>query len=184
MAGHTGDMTYTVEQKALVAAAAERYREITALRVVAANFDLRPSRATVHAWIREQGLQPTDETREEIGELERQRKAGWQATIDAQRDATFEAFGAATEARNYLGMQQSATAIGILYDKLVPPVKAGLTVNTVGSESPVQLFVIAPPLTGPDGERLERPVDDSHHQPVVDAEARELPPLPPAVSRS
>ena len=61
--------SYNDEQKALVAAAVERYGEIAGLRVVAGSFNLRPSRATVHAWIREQGLEPTAEAREEIGEL-------------------------------------------------------------------------------------------------------------------
>ena len=148
-------MTYSGKQKALVAAAVERYGEIAGLRLVAESFNLQPSRATVHAWIREQGLEPTAEARAEVGELERQRKAAWQATIDARRDSTFDAFDAACKARNYLGMQQAATAVGILYDKLVPPRKAGVSVNASGEGQTVQLLVVAPS----DGKA--RPVVDS-----------------------
>lgn len=163
MPPYTEHMGYSAEHKALVVAAVERYGERAGLRLVAENYDLNPSRATVHAWIREQGLVPTDEARQEIGELEQQRKARLQAGIDARIPLALEAFDKACDAGSYLGMQQAATAVGILYDKLVPPPRAGVTVNAGGDRPAIQLLVVAPSSR------------DEEHRPVIEGEARELP---------
>lgn len=49
-------MTYSNHDRALVAAAVERYGEAAGLKVLASAFDLRPSRNSVHVWVREQGI--------------------------------------------------------------------------------------------------------------------------------
>ena len=157
-------MTYSDHDRALVAAV-ERYGEAASLRVLANTFDLRPSRNSVHVWIREQRIEPTDDAGEEIAELDRLRKACWQASMHARRDDTFDAFEAACDARNYLGMQQAATAIGILYDKLVRPTQAGLGLSASGDAAAINLMVVAPAST-----------DGSDHRPVIEGESRNLPP--------
>ena len=167
-------MAYSDHHRALVAAAVERYGEGAGLRVLANTFGLRPSRNSVHVWIREQGVEPTDEAQQEIAELDRLRKAGWQASIDAHRDEISAALTEASTKRNYLGMQQTATALGILYDKLVPPTKAGHSLSTSGDSAPINLMVLAPPLS--DGSD-HRPVtaEDEAHRTVVESTARPLP---------
>ena len=137
-------MAYTDEQKALVAAAVGRYGFSAALPVLKESFRLEPSLATLHIWIRDEGLQPTEAAVRELAEIDQRRKAGWQASLDARRDRLLSAFDDACEDGNGLKAQQFAMAVGIFYDKLVPPLKAGVTVNAGGEGATVNLLVVAP----------------------------------------
>ena len=74
-----------------------------------------------------------------------------------------EAVDQATEDRNYLGMMQSTTAVAIFYDKMVPPVRSGVSVSVPGDGALVQILVTAPAATGE-----QRPVPEER---VIDVEA-------------
>jgi hypothetical protein len=119
------------------------------------NFGLVASNGSIQNWIRDQRIEPTDSARRELAAFDARRKAGWQSQIDARRDNLLGALDAACEKRNYLGMQQAATATGILYDKLVPAAKAGVTVNAGGEGATVQLLVVAPSSEKPDRPVIE-----------------------------
>ena len=116
-------MAYSDTDKALVVAAVERYGETTGLRFVKDHYELTPSRGTVHTWVRAEGIEPSEEAREELSRIEQQRRARLQAQIEPRIYATLEAYDRALAADKALAAQQLATAAGILTDKLVPPPK-------------------------------------------------------------
>lgn len=157
--------SYTDEQKSLALAAVERYGVRPAQRVLMGFFadDEAPSTTTLIAWRDSGEVAVGDEERGHWNELERQRKASWQAAIDSRRDSMLEAVDQATEDRNYLGMMQSSTAVAIFYDKMVPPVRAGVNLNLPGDNPNVTILVTAPAAVGE-----HRPVPEER---VIDVEA-------------
>ena len=122
-------MAYSDEQKALVAAAVERYGETVALEILRENWALSPSRGSVHAWVRVEGVLPTQDALVELSTFEHRRRARLQVEVEQRMQPALEAFDEACTSRSFLGMQQSATAVGILYDKLVPPLKTGTSID-------------------------------------------------------
>lgn len=154
---------YNDEQKSLALAAVERYGHTTALRVLDQLWpDGVPSRQTLYTW-QSEGIEIAQGDTDYLTKLDSERKQRWQAGIDGLRDSLFDAFETAIEDRNYLGMQQSATAVGIMYDKLVPPVRAGMSMSLPGDNPHVTLVVTAPTSTGE-----PRPIPDER---VIDVEA-------------
>lgn len=148
-------LAYTEDEKATALAVVEDYGVNPGLRLMAVLLEGHaPDRESIRTW-RAAGIEILDRHREISAELGRQRKVRWQAVVDTHRDEISGALTKACEAGNYLGMQQAATAFGIMYDKLVPPVKAGVTVNAGGDGGTVNLLVVAP--SSSDGEH--RPVD-------------------------
>ena len=155
---------YNDEQKSLALAAVERYGHTTALRVLDQLWpDGVPSRQTLYTW-QSEGIEIAQSDTAYLTKLDSERKQRWQAAIDGLRDSLFDACETAIEARNYLGMQQSATAVGIMYDKLVPPVRAGTTLTVPGANPNVTIVVTAPAAVGE-----QRPVPEDEER-VIDVE--------------
>lgn len=159
-------MAYSDSDRALIIAAVERYGETTGLRFVKDNYELTPSRGTVHEWVRVQGIEPSEEAREELSRIEQGRKATWQAALDATRDSLIGATQKAADDGNALAAQQFATATGIFYDKLVPPARAGAPV--IGNAEKVEMVLLAPAFSP-----VEPPPESSE---VIEGESREAEP--------
>ncbi len=163
-----GYVSYTDEQKVLGVAALAVWGARPAARLLAQEWGEESealSHHTLIAW-RDAGIQASVKATEEISQVARQRKERWHAEIDARREATFEAYDVAVEKRNFLGMQQASTAIGIQLDKLVPPAKSG--VPMIGSADTVNMMLMAPATE----ERLE---EASALPSVIEGESREVP---------
>ncbi len=152
---------YTPEQKSRALAAVERYGLRPAERVLKGEFiaDAGPVQQTLITWRDSGDVVILEADREHWSELERQRKSEWQAAINSRRDDMLEAVDQATEDRNYLGMMQSSTAVGIMYDKIVPMVRGGLSVNLSDGDARVQILVTAPSSTGEQRAVDERAID-------------------------
>ena len=145
---------YSDEQKAIGVAALVKWGARPAARWLqqewGENGDVL-SHATLLNWANA-GIERTETAVEIIDQVDQQRKLAWHASIDARREATLEAYDEAVENRQYLGMQQAATAVGILHDKLMPPARAGAAVS-VGAAGTVQIMIAGPPHT-----------DDANHR--------------------
>ena len=152
-------MAYSDTDKALVVATVERYGETTGLRFVKDNYALTPSRGTVHQWVRVQGVEASEEAREELSRIEQQRKARLQAEIEPRICTTLEAYDRALKADKALAAQQLARAAGILTDKLVPPPKAGVGTPLVGDANQVVNIIVAGSPNPPGTVHQDIPLD-------------------------
>lgn len=140
-----GYYQYDLSEKRLAVAAYLRYGATVAARVLEGMLQNAPTRHTLAAWSRDPEYQPDAEQEEYFARLDLRRKTRLQAEIAEVVPEVVEALRAATAERKSLQAQQFAFAMGILYDKVVPPPgrSGGVTVQA-GEGGTVQMLVVAP----------------------------------------
>jgi hypothetical protein len=161
---------YSDEQKSIAIGAVQRWGLRPAERWLKQEWPDGPSQQTLLNWTRA-GVVVTTDANEFLSEVGQQRKEKWHAAIDSRREATFEAYDAAVEKRNWLGMQQASTAIGIQLDKLVPLTRPGAAVS-VGAAGNVNIMVAGSP--NPKGSSHRDVPDDWEEGDVIPGESQEL----------
>jgi hypothetical protein len=138
-----GAPPYRREEKALLLAAVKRYGPTPAARMLAEAGHRVPALYTLSRWVSSGDVAITQDATDALDQYEREAHVRWRASMDARRQATFDAYDQAVADRNYLGMQQASKAIGIQYDRQVPPVRSG-TSPVVGDAGTVQIILVAP----------------------------------------
>ncbi len=145
---------YSDEQKTLAVAVVKRYGIRPGERWLKQEWPTGgPSRPTLIKWSADAGIIPTEEDEEALNTFDRERKARWQAGIDATRDDLIEATAKAARNGEALKTQQFATATGIFYDKLVPVPRPGAPSLIGNATGPVQIVIAATPNPPQSGQR-------------------------------
>ena len=141
-----GQKRYSAPEKRLAVAAYRRYGSAVARQQLTALWGAGPTARTLREWHYGELFEPAEEDVEHWIELEVKRKTRLQAQIEQRMEPTLAAYDKFVADGSSLKMQQGAVAIGILYDKLVPPVsKGGGLVNVnAGEGATVQMLVVAP----------------------------------------
>lgn len=153
-------MTYKPEDRALAVAAVERYGWAAGQLMLESVFGMKPAKASLSNWMKTGENVPDEGVYKRLDKVEEQRKKRLQGLIDQRMEPALHVFDRAMKDDRTLGMQQCAMSIGILYDKLVPPPKAGGgLVNVAGDGTVVQLMVVAP---ASDGEHRALPVAERY----------------------
>lgn len=113
-------MAFPVATKRIAVAGVERYGMQTMLELWStARTETTPSKQTVHNWVND-GIEPGEADRKFWADVDGERSMVLRAKIFTVMDMTLDSYKRACAADKFLGMQQAATAMGILYDKLAP----------------------------------------------------------------
>ncbi len=139
------DRRYSRADQRIALAAADRYGTKLGRRELEQVWEVVPKAGTMMRW-RQEGIEADEEALEFWLVHEGKRTAQLKVQIADRLAPALEAFDQFVADGSALKMQQAAVAIGILYDKLVPPPsKGGAAVNvSAGPGGTVQMLVVAP----------------------------------------
>jgi hypothetical protein len=163
-------VSYTNAQRELAVAAYRRYGATSARKQLAEVWDEVPGAGTMRSWSLSEQHEPSDVATDFWAKVDSYRRTQMQQQLSERFESSLEAYDHFVEERDALSMRGAAIAVGIIYDKLVPPNRgggSGLTVQA-GEGGTVNMMVVAAPSDGSQRRALDVPHDAAPEGEVVD----------------
>jgi hypothetical protein len=136
-----GGVRFRDDEKALLVAAGQRYGAKSAVATLKLAGRRVCTVSTLSHWLADGDVLVTEAAMEAIENHEREAGRRWLNAMDVRMEESFGAYDQAVEDRNFLGMQQAQTAIGIQFDK-IRPVARGSGVVGVGQAGVVNMILL------------------------------------------